>query len=145
MEYLLNDVSKEQRAFLGRGWAFPPTFLQPSGTVVMVEQEEDIWQSLQILFSTTLTERVLRPDYGCNLEAYVFLPLTVSNLSYLEDQIRHNIALHEPRIRLERLDIVPDPLEGRFSIALVYLVRSTNTRFNKVFPFYKEEGTNVEL
>jgi len=30
-------------------------------------------------------------------------------------------------------------------IRLVYLVRSTNTRFNRVYPFYKQEGTNVEL
>jgi phage baseplate assembly protein W len=145
MEYLLNDPSTERKAFLGRGWAFPPEFSAATGTVVMVQHEEDIWQSLQILFSTSLTERVLQPDYGCNLEDYIFDPLSASRLSFLEELIRKDISLFEPRIKLERLGIQPMELEGRLDITLTYIVRSTNTRFNRVYPFYKQEGTNVEL
>lgn len=144
MEYLFNTNSKK-KAFQGTGWAFPPQFSQSNGSVCMVQHEEDIWQSLQILFSTSLRERVLQPEYGCNLEDFVFAPMNVSLLSYLEELIKRNIALHEPRIKLERIQIIPTELEGKIEIKLVYLVRSTNTRRNRVYPFYYEEGTNVEL
>ena len=137
-------MRQKKRAFLGTGWAFPPQFAKATGTVCMVQHEEDIWQSLQILFSTSLKERVLEPDYGCNLEDFVFAPLNVSLLSYLEELIKKNIALHEPRIKLEKIAIIPIELEGKIDITLTYLVRSTNTRRNRVYPFYYQEGTNVE-
>jgi phage baseplate assembly protein W len=144
MEYLFNKETKE-KAFLGQGWAFPPQFSKSNGTVCMVQQEEDIWQSLHILFSTSIKERVLQPDYGCNLEDFVFAPMNVTLLSYLEELIKENIALHEPRIKLEKVQIIPDVLEGKIDITLTYLIRSTNTRRNRVYPFYYQEGTNVEL
>jgi phage baseplate assembly protein W len=111
----------------------------------MVQHEEDIRQSLDILFSTIIRERVMRPDYGCNLEEYVFNPLTVSRISYLEELIKRSIALHEPRIKFQRMEVLTSQLEGEMKILIEYLVRSTNTRSNWVYPFYKQEGTNVEL
>lgn len=144
MDYLFNKKSKN-RAFLGKGWAFPPQFSKVQGTARMVEQEEDIWQSLHILFSTSLKERILQPDYGCNLDDFVFTPMSLTILSYLEEIIKDNIALHEPRIKLERLQIIPEVSEGKIDITLTYLIRSTNTRRNRVYPYYYQEGTNIEL
>lgn len=145
MEYIFNQKPSKTRAFLGRGWSFPPQFNDLQGEVQMVEYEEDIWQSLQILFSTSITERVLQPDYGCNLEDFIFASMNVSLLSYMEEVIKKNIALHEARIKLEKLAIVPDPAQGKIEITITYIVRSTNTRFNRVYPFYYQEGTNVEI
>jgi uncharacterized protein len=135
----------ERRSFLGTGWAFPVEFSKTTCEPLMVSDEVDIWQSLQILFSTSLKERRILPDYGCNLEDYVFAPINVSLLSLLEEMIREAIQLHEPRIKLERLAITPFESEGRLDILISYIVRSTNTRFNRVYPFYYQEGTNVSL
>ncbi len=135
----------ERRSFLGTGWAFPVEFSKTTYEPLMVSDEVDIWQSLQILFTTSLKERRILPDYGCNLEDYVFAPINVSLLSLLEEMIREGIQLHEPRIKLERLAITPVENEGRLDILISYIVRSTNTRFNRVYPFYYQEGTNVSL
>ena len=135
----------ERRSFLGTGWAFPPEFSKTTCEPLMVSEEEDIWQSLHILFSTSLKERRITPNYGCNLEDFVFAPINVSLLSFLEEMIREGIQLHEPRIKLENLAIVPTDLEGKLEILVSYIVRSTNTRFNRVYPFYYKEGTNVEF
>jgi phage baseplate assembly protein W len=133
----------ERRSFLGTGWAFPPEFSKPSCAPKMVSDEEDIWQSLKILFSTNLKERRITPDYGCNLADFVFAPLNVSLLSLLEEMIREAILLNEPRIKLNELRLDVAELEGRLNILLEYTVRATNTRFNRVFPYYLNEGTNV--
>lgn len=135
----------ERRSFLGTGWAFPPEFTKTTCQPLVVSDEEDIWQSLQILFSTSLKERRILPDYGCNLEDFVFSTLNVSLLTLLEEMIREGIMLHEPRIKLDDLRILPKELEGKIEILLVYTVRATNTRFNRVYPYYYQEGTNVVI
>lgn len=136
-------VPAERRSFLGTGWNFPPQFSKTSCQPLMVSDEEDIWQSLEILFSTSLKERRITPDYGCNLADFVFAPLNVSLLSLLEEMIREAILLHEPRIKLDDLRLDVAEHEGRLDILLEYTIRSTNTRFNRVFPYYLNEGTNV--
>ena len=47
----------EDKSFLGRGWSFPPDFQNDKRTTRMSEYEEDIRQSLIILFSTRVGER----------------------------------------------------------------------------------------
>lgn len=130
------------KAFLGTGWAFPPSFDNKSGGVKMVSAETDICQSLQILLATSLGERVMQPTYGCNLDDYVFEPLSSAIASSMKEQIRTAILYHEPRILLNRLDLDLDQqLEGRLNLTVDYTVLNTNSRFNIVFPFYLKEGT----
>ena len=62
-------------AFLGRGWSFPPVLTEQG--VQMSSYEQDIRESLRVLFSTSPGERVNRYDYGCPLRRYAFEPLTV--------------------------------------------------------------------
>ena len=59
-------------SFLGRGWSFPPRFNPVDRGVEMVAEEEDIQESLRILFSTAPGERVMHPSYGCGLKRMVF-------------------------------------------------------------------------
>ena len=112
----------KRKSFLGTGWSFPPQFIKSSDSgVVMVSEETDIWQSLNILFTTSTLERVLQPTYGCNLSDFIFDKMSVSTISLLEDMLKKNIQLHEPRIKLERLSMVVNELEGILNIELVYI------------------------
>ena len=137
----------ENRPFLGRGWAFPPEFAKFSngGETLMVEQVEDIEQSLTILLNTTLGERVMQPTYGCNMADYVFESMNPTTLGFLQDLVFNAILYHEPRIRLENLEINPsngpEMLEGKLVFNIEYTIRETNSRFNFVFDFYLKEGT----
>ena len=129
--------------FLGRGWAFPPSFSRGVNSTDMVSKQEDINQSLEILLSTSLGERFLQPTYGCNLHEYLFESLDDSLKSFLEDLIRTAILLHEPRIKLERIEMLPKPTEGLILFEIHYWIRTTNTRTNYVYPFYFNEGTDL--
>ena len=114
---------QERDKFLGRGWAFPPTFRRsPIGTsgVELIEAREDIEQSLTILLSTSLGERVLRPDYGCNLSDYQFEPMNASLVGFIRDMVSTALLYHEPRIRVERVEVnqptYQDALDGKLLI-----------------------------
>lgn len=132
------------RSFLGKGWSFPPTFNAQIGTVEMVKEVEDIHQSLQILLSTSLGERVMQPRYGCNLVDYQFEPLNASMIGFLRDLVENAILFFEPRIIVERIHVTPaesfDIIEGRFTISVDYLIEATNTRNNFVYDFYLREA-----
>ena len=133
-------------AFLGRGWSFPPTFDAALPGVVMLDQAADIASSLEILLTTLPGERVMLPTFGCNTEELVFETLDTTTKTLMADKIESAILYYEPRIELEavRLDSSQE-LAGVVLIDLTYRVRATNSRFNFVFPFYRQEGTDINL
>jgi uncharacterized protein len=129
-------------AYLGTGWGFPPTFDRATKSVQLVSAADDIWQSLYILLATSLGERVLQPSYGCNLQELLFETLSPTVASNIKEIIRTAILYHEPRIKLDRLDLsLSNQLEGVVNIAIDYTILSTNSRFSFVYPFYLQEGT----
>lgn len=131
-------------SFLGTGWSFPPRFEKQTKRVDLVSDEDDIRESLMILLSTRPGERVMNPLYGCNLDDLLFAPLNLTLKTYVTDLIETAILYFEPRIDLNKIDINENnDLEGELLIEVDYTVRSTNTRRNLVFPFYRGEGTDV--
>jgi uncharacterized protein len=123
--------------FLGTGWAFPPAFDGPGCGVAMVQGADDVHEALRILFATNPGERAMRPAWGGGLRRMVFEHLDQSTLAGLRDAVEQAVRFHEPRVRLERVDIVPEEaLEGVLRLALHYELRSTHTRHNLVLPFY---------
>lgn len=134
----------DDQQFLGRGWGFPVSFGNQGRSVAMADAEEDIRQSLNILLSTSLGERVLRPAFGWKRDALLFEPLSTSFAAYLSHEIETAILFFESRIELNRVnfDNAPDQ-EGLVLIRLDYTVRTTNTRTNLVYPFYLTQATNA--
>ncbi|HEX3349525.1 MAG TPA: GPW/gp25 family protein [Acetobacteraceae bacterium] len=129
-------------AFLGRGWGFPPAFGTGGQEVAMVAGEEDISQSLRIIFATELGERVMRDDFGCDLRRYVFEEMDNTLLTKIGAAVSDAILYHEARIRLDGVDVSESgQTPGLIAIAVTYTVRSSNTRFNLVYPFYLQEAT----
>lgn len=137
-------MNKVFNSFLGTGWSFPPTFNHETGSVELVSNEEDIRQSLNILLSTTLGERVMQPKYGCDLTNYVFESLNSSVIGYLKDRVKNAILYYEPRIIAEKIEVTAaesfDLIEGKFTISIEYTIPGTNSRFNYVYDYYKNEA-----
>ena len=132
--------------FLGRGWSFPPTFHQNLPGVEMLEQEADIYSSLEILLTTAPGERVMQPEYGCDMEELIFENVDTTTKTLVADKIENAILYFEPRIDVEKVNLDDSrEWEGVILIEIVYRVRTTNSRFNFVFPFYKTEGTDLNL
>ena len=130
------------QSFLGTGWSFPPAFTQGGAEVEMVSGVEDIHQSLQILLSTRLGERVMQDDFGCELQHVLFEEIDQGLINSLASLVSDAILYHEPRISLDKLDVSENETEpGLLLISIEYTVRSTNSRFNMVYPFYINEAT----
>lgn len=132
-------------SFLGIGWGFPPTFNIHTATVETVAEEKDIFQSLHILLSTQLKERVMRSDFGCDLSALLYENITITLLTKIKGIIENAIVLYEPRVDLMDVDFhTEESVNGVINIEITYRIRATNSRKNYVYPYYLEEGTFVK-
>ena len=133
-------------SFLGVGWAFPPSFSLVTGDAELVADEEDVRQSLQILFGTRMGERIMLPEYGAHLGRSVFRGMTATFAADLRVRITRVVTAFEPRIELVSVDVgVEVSAEGAVDIRLVYQLRGQNSRGNLVFPFYLQEATHADF
>lgn len=130
-----------ENAFLGRGWSFPPSFDKNTEEVDMTEGTEDIEGSLRILLSTALGERVMQPKFGCNLNDMIFESLDTSLQTEMKNRVETALLYFEPRIDVRTIELITEnEIDGKILISIDYVVRSTNSRSNLVFPFYISEG-----
>jgi phage baseplate assembly protein W len=132
--------------FLGAGWSFPPEFDHSNQAIKMVSGEQDIIQSLTLILSTPLGERVMAPDFGCAIKLMVFKEINQSTITEMKAMIRKAILFFETRIDLDNINInIDNSINGELLIELSYTIISTNTRSNIVYPFYIMEGSLVNL
>jgi hypothetical protein len=125
--------------FLGLGWHFP-VMLDGDGQVRMApDPEEGISQSIWMILSTSPGERVMRPDFGCGIHDMVFGVNNAATANAVAGAVREALAIWEPRIDVLDVYAVPDPARPNLLlIEINYQVRSSNSRFNLVYPFYLE-------
>jgi len=125
--------------FLGKGWKYPVSVKQ--GKIAVSEGEDSIRESIMIILGTSKGERVMRPDFGCGINELVFAPNNTSTATLMDFYIKEALLKWEPRIEVLDVSVSPDEEEGnKLIINIEYMVRSTNTKRNLVYPFYLTEG-----
>ena len=135
-------MKNPEQALLGTGWSFPPTFSRQTYAVEMVSAELDIRQSLWVLFSTAVGERVMVPEYGSRLWQMIFSNVTTTLMTQLNEIVRQAVLYWEPRIDVDEVAVQPDAsVDGLVLVTVYYTIRQTNARNNLVFPFYLREKT----
>lgn len=135
-------ASEALGSFLGTGWAFPPRFGARGGELTTATGVADVHESLQILLGTRLGERVMRADFGCNLDEVMFEEIDQNLVNRVTSLVNDAILYHEPRVELLAVNVsrAGDPA-GLLLIRLDYRVRGVNSRYNMVFPFYANEAS----
>ncbi len=67
--------------------------------------DEDIKQSLYLLLSTRRGERIMRPNYGVDLEQFAFESVNYELLSRIESEVLRAIRLNEPRVENVKAEV----------------------------------------
>lgn len=128
------------REFLGEGWRYPIR-TDHRGDIETSGGEIGIEESIKLIVGTAKGERIMRPEFGCDIHDYVFSAITPKTLNLIESSVRTALIEWEPRIDVEGVDAYRDGTEAnRILIDIEYRVRSTNSVQNLVYPFYIQEG-----
>lgn len=125
-------------SFLGTGWHFPVQ-LDENGRIKLARHEESIQQSIWMILGTSPGERVMTPEFGCGLHDLVFAVNNARTAGEVTAAVTEALITWEPRIDL--LDVAAYPDTDQPNLLLIeinYAVRTTNSRFNLVYPFYLE-------
>jgi phage baseplate assembly protein W len=123
---------------LGRGWNFPID-LDDGQIELTPDGEEGVRQSIWMILGTSPGERLMRPDFGCGIHDMVFGVNNAATASAVAGAVREALAVWEPRIDVLDVYAAADPSRPNLLVIEVnYQVRSTNSRFNLVYPFYLE-------
>lgn len=128
------------KEFLGVGWKFPVN-VDKARKARQSQYEEDVKEAIWIILSTAKGERVMRPEFGCGIHELVFAPISATTLASVENAVREALILWEPRIEVIDIDVsADDDSVGKLLVGIDYRIRTTNSQFNLVFPFYLTEG-----
>jgi len=132
--------------FLGKGWAFPLDFSNDN-CVKISEKAKNIQESLYLLLRTYPGERLMHPDFGCRLRDYSFKIFDSTVATQIKNSVQSAILRFEPRVDIDSIDVEKDDTSeiSCIRITVNYTVRSTNTKHNFVYPFYINEGTDINI
>lgn len=138
-------VENRSKAFLGIGWAFPVQFSSADLQVSISTYEENVNQGIDLLLQTPVGGRMMNPDFGSGLQQFFFKEINETMLGDLSNVVKSTLIEYESRITVESVDAeVKDQFEGLINVTIIYTFNQTNTRHNYVFPFYINEGTNLD-
>jgi uncharacterized protein len=136
---------KDAYGHVGRGWAFP-LGVDAWGRIAMVEGGDEIDASIRMILSTAPGERVMRPDFGCEIWDLVFAPMEPNTFGMMEYAVRRSLMQWEPRAELKDVRVCPAADEdGMVDIRIDYAIKATNDMRNLVYPFYviPKEGQHL--
>jgi uncharacterized protein len=123
---------------LGKGFPFP---LKPQqGGLRLVAHELKVEQAVQLILLTSRGERVMLSEFGAGLQRLVFEPNTAAPRARIRVEVEKALLDWEPRINVERVEVTEGPEPNVVLIHVDYVVRATNTSYNRVYPFYLLEG-----
>ncbi len=109
----------------GKGIGFPPR-IGLDGHLTWSEGEPNVQECIGIILSTRPGERILRPDFGCDLDRFLFEPNTVSTLRLIQEEVKQALLRWEPRIKLTDVIVSTSPLDARaVDITITYTLVAT--------------------
>lgn len=102
--------------------------IAPTGGIEMAAAADSVRQAILLLLSTVPGERVMRPDYGCDLYRLIFSLNDDTTAGLAIHYIKQAIDRWEPRVEIESLDAFPSREDrARLDILLEYRLRATQT------------------
>lgn len=120
----------------GRGWAFPPR-LNDRNRISTVSDDADIKRSIYIIINTIPGERVMRPDFGCEIHSLIFSPANDQTAATAERYVKEALGRWEPRIDLKRVRVTPGGSQlGELFIEIAYQIKGQHDQRSLVYPYY---------
>ncbi len=126
--------------FLGVGWAFP-VGVDSRGRIRLAHHEQDIAEAIRIILLTPKGQRVMRPEFGCQIHDLIFAPNDATTAGLAAYYVQEALGMWEPRIEVKDVTAGPDQGNtGRLLVEITYIVKATYDQRTLVFPFYRIPG-----
>ncbi len=102
----------------GKSISFPPR-LDSDGRVAWSLGPQNVREAMQVILKTMFNERIMMPEFGCDLQNYLFEPNTVATRRLIEESVRQALGRWEPRIALMSIVVEEDPQSTEAAIITI--------------------------
>ncbi|MGH2478237.1 MAG: GPW/gp25 family protein [Ktedonobacteraceae bacterium] len=117
--------------------------LSSLGGVAMIDDLEAVSQAILLLLTTSPGERVMRPEYGCQLHRLVFSPNDETTAGLAMHYVRQALERWEPRVEIVHLNAERNREYPEYlTISLAYQMRATQQIETTTFFFNLAGGKN---
>ena len=90
--------------------------------LVTVKDKAAIVQAITALLLTNKGERPFKPDLGCGIQQSLFEPLDYATAGLIRSQVVEVIKKYEPRIVLDKVEVIPDEQNNGYEVELFYTI-----------------------
>lgn len=102
-----------------------------TGILSTVSNEYSVKQALKNLILTQRTEIPYNSSFGTRLNSMLFDPLDPVNIEGIKQEIQSAILLDEPRVKIEKIDVIPDNDNNTCNVNLFFsLINRTEQIFS---------------
>ncbi len=124
----------KNREFLGKGVAFDFD-VDSNGSIKMSSMEELVKESIFIILSTKIGERVMNYHFGCKIHELMFELNNSQTHSRAKSYVDEALNRWEPRIEVTNIN-VESFAKNEIMIDIEYYIKEINVVDNIVYPFY---------
>ena len=93
---------------------------------------EAIYNSIRNVFNTKKGQKILNPNFGLDLEQYLFDTISKENGDIIGTTILEELALYEPRIKVTGVDVLARPDWNEYVIDISITIPSLNNQVESV-------------
>jgi phage baseplate assembly protein W len=107
------------------GWPLLP-FPEQNGELTYPTIDQSVRQMIRVVLLTRPGEQLRHPNFGAGLQNYISEPNNLTTRRRIHDAIADALASWEPRILVDRLDILEVPnFPTRLRVEIAYRIRRT--------------------
>jgi len=91
-----------------------------------------IYNSIHNIFNTKKGQKILNPNFGLDLEQYLFENISKENGDIIGTTIFEELPLHDPRIKVNSITVLARTLQNEYKIDLSITIPSLNNQTEDV-------------
>ena len=104
--------------------------------------EEAIYNSIRNIFNTKKGQKILNPTFGLDVEQYLFENISKENGELIGTTIYEELALYEPRIICDSVNVVARPEQNEYKITISITIPSLNNKKGTASGLLTTQGFN---
>lgn len=106
------------------------------GKIELGDEVQTINQSILMILGTELGERVMNPDFGCEINKIIYAPLDDTTLGLAKYYVEKALKRWEKRIDLVDIDVnYSDKDPGKLIMVIKYKIKKSNTNSSVIYNY----------
>ena len=121
MQKFTKDIKKRRKKFVDISLSFEPNPV--TNDLALLTDERAINNSLKNIMLISINEVPFNRDFGSTIRDFLFDFVDEASADLVYDEVVRAITFNEPRVKLKKLKIDPQPDQNNFMATVEYIIK----------------------